>query len=312
MQASYAQLHEQPYSTCDFRILTRNGSTLWLRSWAYALAPSSSPRADAPVHIIGALRDVTQEHLTLRDPALVQRMHAIAWQINDGILLLDAQGTIIHAVLDEISIRDLEALHLDAYHITELIYPDDYNLALSHLTQLLAEPSQRVRLVLRVVSTQQAYRWIEVTAVNRLNDALLHAIVVSYRDISVQKRQEELVWKLAYTDDLTGLANRHQIYQMGNFQLAEYVASGRYLALLYLDLDRFKIVNDTMGHDAGDDLLIQVAERLRQCVAEPSLLARVGGDEFAVLIPDADVTMPSKSPARWSVGSTSPFSCAGS
>ncbi len=290
VQASYAQLREQPQSTCDFRVVTRNGSIVWLRSWAYALPPSAPSPAASSLHMIGALRDVTQEHLSHLDPALVQRMHAIAWQASDGILLLDAQGTIIHAVLDEISLRDLDTLHLQAYHIIELIYPDDYHLALSHLANLLANPTQRVRFILRVISAQQAYRWVEVTAVNYLNDALLHGIVVSYRDISVQKRQEELVWKLAYTDDLTGLANRRQIYQMGNFQLAEYAASGRYLALLYLDLDRFKIVNDTMGHDAGDDLLIQVAERLRQCVAEPSLLARVGGDEFAVLIPDADVT----------------------
>ncbi|NJL05293.1 MAG: EAL domain-containing protein [Chloroflexaceae bacterium] len=290
VQASYTQLREQPHSTCDFRIVTRNGSIVWLRSWAYALPPSAPAIADSPLQIIGALRDVTCEHLPEPDPALLQRMHAVAWQINDGILLLDAQGTIKHAVLDDTSLHDLEQLQLHTYHMTEIIYPEDYNLALSHLAALLAEPTQRVRLVLRVVSPQQAYRWIEVTAVNCIGDALLNGIVVSYRDISGQKRQEELVWKLAYTDDLTGLANRRQIYQMGNFQLAEYAASGRYLALLYLDLDRFKIVNDTMGHDAGDDLLIQVAERLHQCVAEPSLLARVGGDEFAVLIPDADVT----------------------
>ena len=290
VQASYAQLREQPHSTCDFRILTRNGSIVWLRSWAYALPPSAPSIADSPLHIIGALRDVTQEHLKHLNSVLIQRMHAIAWQINDGFLLLDAQGTILHAVWDDIFLCDLDTLHLRAHHIIEIIYPDDYPLALSHLTDLLAAPTQRGHLVLRVVSSQQAYRWVEVTAVNCLNDALLQGIVVSYRDISVQKRQEQLVWKLAYTDDLTGLANRRQIYQMGNFQLAEYAASGRYLALLYLDLDRFKIVNDTMGHDAGDDLLIQVAERLRQCVAEPSLLARVGGDEFAVLIPDADVT----------------------
>ncbi|WP_234026845.1 EAL domain-containing protein [Erythrobacter sp. HKB08] len=94
--------------------------------------------------------------------------------------------------------------------------------------------------------------------------------------------------RLAEFDSLTGLANRHTINKQLDGTLAAYKSSGRSCALLMLDLDKFKRVNDTLGHQAGDELLQQVAERLTNIVGKQGTVARLGGDEFQVMVPDQD------------------------
>ncbi len=273
---------------CTFtcRIITHNGAVLWFHYHASALPPTNGQPARS---LLIAARDITSAMQPQPDEAGLQRMHAVAWHSSDGLILTDAQGTIIHAILDQPDFGQPETTSLINRHITEILHPDDYSLLLSHLATLLSNPQHRMRTILRFLNNAQSYRWIEATASNYLDDGLINAIVISYRDVSAQKRQEDLIWQLAYTDDLTGLANRRQMYHIGNQLLSEYAQGGRHLALLYLDLDRFKVVNDSLGHDAGDDLLVQVAERLAACVDEPSLLGRIGGDEFAVLVPDANI-----------------------
>ncbi|MCW1381563.1 EAL domain-containing protein [Novosphingobium sp. KCTC 2891] len=108
------------------------------------------------------------------------------------------------------------------------------------------------------------------------------------RDVTTEyvRRIEDA--RLAEFDTLTGLGNRHRLNRRLDQVLAAYRASGRACALLMLDLDRFKHVNDTLGHQAGDELLRQVAQRLRKVIGERGEIGRLGGDEFQVIIPDLD------------------------
>jgi diguanylate cyclase (GGDEF)-like protein/PAS domain S-box-containing protein len=99
-------------------------------------------------------------------------------------------------------------------------------------------------------------------------------------DVSAKVEAERSLWQLAHTDSLTGLANRFTLRDA----LAEVLRQERGAALLMLDLDHFKTVNDTLGHSVGDELLQAVAQRLRACVRPGDLVARLGGDEFAVLL----------------------------
>jgi diguanylate cyclase (GGDEF)-like protein/PAS domain S-box-containing protein len=107
----------------------------------------------------------------------------------------------------------------------------------------------------------------------------------AYLDITERKRAEEQIKSLAYHDALTGLPNRRLFQDRLSVAVAQAHRSGQRLAVLYLDLDRFKPVNDSFGHSAGDRLIQDVAERLRTCLREGDTVARLGGDEFTLLLP---------------------------
>ena len=104
-------------------------------------------------------------------------------------------------------------------------------------------------------------------------------------DITERKRAEEQIKSLAYHDSLTGLPNRRLFQDRLSMAVAQAHRNSQHLAVLFLDLDRFKSVNDSLGHAAGDRLIQHVAERLRTCLREGDTVARLGGDEFTLLLP---------------------------
>jgi diguanylate cyclase (GGDEF)-like protein/PAS domain S-box-containing protein len=114
----------------------------------------------------------------------------------------------------------------------------------------------------------------------------LKQIVVSFDDISARKKAEEEVHHMAFFDLLTNLPNRRLLMDRLHAALAISARNRLYGAVLFIDLDRFKAINDVGGHDAGDLLLVAVAERLRDCVRDEDTVARLGGDEFVVLLPE--------------------------
>ena len=110
--------------------------------------------------------------------------------------------------------------------------------------------------------------------------------VLVFHDITERMQLEEHLTKMAKYDNLTGLANRTLFMEFLNASLARSERRTRSTAVMFLDLDHFKQINDTLGHDVGDDLLTSVAERLRECVREGDMIARLGGDEFAIVLDD--------------------------
>lgn len=111
-------------------------------------------------------------------------------------------------------------------------------------------------------------------------------IVFNIEDISERVETQAKMEKLAFYDPLTGLENRRLLKDRLDQGLKRVRRSKKWLALLFLDLDQFKRINDTLGHDAGDDLLCIVAQRLRACVREEDIVSRLGGDEFTILLVD--------------------------
>jgi diguanylate cyclase (GGDEF)-like protein/PAS domain S-box-containing protein len=129
--------------------------------------------------------------------------------------------------------------------------------------------------------------YAEWLTINALRDAggEVQRYIAMFSDITEKKRTAELVWRQANYDTLTGLPNRNLFYDRLNQEVKKVQRSGQLLALLYIDLDRFKEVNDAYGHDAGDNLLKEAAGRIAACVREVDTVARLSGDEFAVVLP---------------------------
>ncbi len=127
--------------------------------------------------------------------------------------------------------------------------------------------------------------YLIITAVKGV-DGIVTNYVGTLTDITLRKAAEEEIQRLAFFDPLTGLPNRRLLLDRLSQALASSARSGREGALLFIDLDHFKTLNDTLGHDVGDMLLQQVAERLTACVREGDTVARLGGDEFVVMLED--------------------------
>ncbi|MEJ7785909.1 MAG: diguanylate cyclase [Solirubrobacteraceae bacterium] len=113
-------------------------------------------------------------------------------------------------------------------------------------------------------------------------------LLSSGKDVTEQRRAQEQIVQMAYHDSLTGLPNRAMLRDHLDLAMARAVRHGHSVALLYIDLDDFKLVNDGLGHAAGDDLLVLMSDRLRDRLREEDLVAREGGDEFLVLLADLD------------------------
>jgi len=129
--------------------------------------------------------------------------------------------------------------------------------------------------------------WVSITAVRNDEGAVTH-YVASHTDITLRKAAEEEINLLAYYDPLTGLPNRRLLHDRLHQAMIRAKRSNGRLALMFLDLDEFKPVNDAFGHQSGDALLTSIAQRLQACVRESDTVARLGGDEFVVLLADIE------------------------
>ena len=114
-------------------------------------------------------------------------------------------------------------------------------------------------------------------------------LIADIRDISERKQYEQRLAQMAHTDALTGLANRKMFFDLAEHALSKANRQQSQCAIMFVDLDEFKQINDSYGHDAGDEVLKEVAIRLKNCVRSSDIVGRIGGDEFVVLIDDVKI-----------------------
>jgi diguanylate cyclase (GGDEF)-like protein/PAS domain S-box-containing protein len=165
-----------------------------------------------------------------------------------------------------------------------LIYPDDQAKVGEAMARVLEKDAAGASIEFRLCAGDGALRWVENRYVPvRDKDGRLIEVEGIIIDITERKAAEEKIALLARTDGLTGLANRATFTERLGQVYAAAQRGAPPFAILYLDLDKFKPVNDTYGHAAGDLLLQQVAQRLKNCTRDSDVIARLGGDEFAIL-----------------------------
>src|SRR4051794_5905007 len=208
------------------------------------------------------------------------RFQALFQHAPDLVTVLNEQGRIAYSSPSAAAVLGFEPGRLTGTTVFEIVHPDDRPYMLHHFSNLVSERDAVVRLQCRVRPAHGEYRWFEFTASNQMHNPALNGVVINARDVSDNRAFQEQLAHEASHDALTGLPNRRRMQDALDASLRDDA-----VAVLFVDLDGFKPVNDAHGHEAGDELLRQVAQRLTSCVRENDVLARVGGDEFVVLMP---------------------------
>ena len=170
--------------------------------------------------------------------------------------------------------------------LIDLVHADDAAQATRFLEQAALSNGRASSLSTRLRAADGEYRAVELIAHNHIGDPLIDGILLNLRDVSERVALEEQLRHQAFHDDLTGLANRALFEDRLTLALARARRQKGELAVIFVDLDDFKTVNDSLGHAVGDELLRETAQRLATCLRAQDTAARLGGDEFAVLLED--------------------------
>lgn len=256
--------------------------------YVYQRAEIAFAADGSPLRAVGTLQDVTMAVLQeLAFQESEERFRTIVdftydweyWQGNDQeILYISPSCQRITGYSQFDFIREPALL-------VDIIHPDDKDRLNRHLAEVAASPGEH-QVDFRIVTKDNRVRWIAHGCRAVVKDGRPKGRRVSNRDITDLKEAEQLAQKLAYFDVLTGLPNRRMLTDRLGQALAAARREQRSLALMYVDLDRFKFINDRFGHDVGDRLLVEVAARIADCVRAGDTVARTGGDEFIVLLPE--------------------------
>src|SRR5919107_195085 len=217
-----------------------------------------------------------------RMPPEHERLHALVEHSTELILIVAESGRIEDATGAVKGVLGAEPKDCTGRALVDLMHPHDCVLLNGLMTGALAGgPGATERVGWRMRHAEERWVDVEAQATNLLHDDRVGGLLISCRDISASKAFEEQLRHRAFHDPLTQLANRALLLDRIEQAMAR---ERRTIALLFVDLDDFKVVNDTLGHAAGDALLTAVAARLRGCLRSADTAARLGGDEFALLL----------------------------
>jgi len=214
------------------------------------------------------------------------RMRVLLANLSDAVMIMEphderrlsyvspALGTLLGAPLEQFSW---------AAQLTERLHPDDVARS-TRMMRAVERATVPQHWQVRLAHPDGRWRTIEVTATNLVSDPAIAGLVLVLHDVTERERLQQELRFLAGHDSLTGLGNRRFLNEQIAAVLARADRRGERSALILLDLDGFKAVNDTLGHTAGDELLILATQRLLTCTRAGDLICRLGGDEFAVLL----------------------------
>ncbi len=268
---------EQPFYTTEFRMRCKDGSWKWILSRGMLI------RRDAdgnPLRMIGTNTDITERKQS--EEAL--RIAATTFETHEAILIADVHANIIRV--------NRAFSEITGYSAEEVLGKNprimssgrhDRSFYIEMWQRLLHTGNWAGEVFDRRKNGEIYPKWMTITAVKNDQQETTHYVAI-FSDITARKRIEEEIHNLAFYDALTKLPNRRLFFDRFRTALVASARRDDYGAVLFVDLDRFKALNDTLGHEYGDLMLVEVGARIKSCVREMDTVARFGGDEFVVLI----------------------------
>jgi diguanylate cyclase (GGDEF)-like protein/PAS domain S-box-containing protein len=268
------------------RYVRKNGAVVWV-----ALSSTLTRNADGtPQHFVAQIEDVTDRVVAQRSLEEAEERFRRAFEdapIGMAIVALDGRWLRVNQSLCDLTgYPERDLLKMTFWEIT---HPDDLDQNRDDIEDLIAGRSRFMRTEKRYIRPNGRTVWVHVSSslVEDADGNPVH-LVSQIEDVTDRKRAETKLRDLAEHDSLTGLLNRRRFDEELDEALVRLRRRRGAAALLLLDLDHFKLVNDTHGHKTGDDVLVAVASVLRKRLRAADVIGRIGGDEFAVLLDSAD------------------------
>jgi diguanylate cyclase (GGDEF)-like protein/PAS domain S-box-containing protein len=233
-------------------------------------------------NMVAAARKLDHSADELR--ASEQRFRTLVQRSFDAITVVDRHSRITYAspVIEEL--LGYKPSDLVGTTRQTLVHPDDLAVATEALASAYGRPGATVCIEYRLRHQNGAYRWFEFHIRNLVDDPAIGGIVVNQRDVTERRMWERRLAHDASHDALTGLPNRAAFLEELGRACRESVTTHAAFGVLFLDLDGFKAVNDTLGHAVGDGVLCALASRLATAMPDASCIARFAGDEFTILL----------------------------
>ncbi|BCJ88612.1 sensor domain-containing diguanylate cyclase [Effusibacillus dendaii] len=266
-----------------FHYQCKDGSTIPVEATAIPVLTDEN-KVENVVVVARDIRDRIATRQALQESEKQYRL--IAEYSADVIRVVTVDGAITYASPAHHSVLGFEPETFIGKSIYYMIHPEDFHIVKSRFEELFSE-RQPVSYEVRRKHSNGSYIWLEtyVTPVFDEQGNIFEVVGVS-RDVSQRKHAEERLLHLAYHDALTDLPNRRLFKDRVDQAIKNAKRNRLSLAVFYLDCDKFKSINDTFGHDVGDQIIMGFAERIRACVREQDTVGRIGGDEFVVLLPN--------------------------
>ena len=215
-----------------------------------------------------------------------ERFRSLVQNASDLITVIDADTTIRYQSPSIEHMLGHDASTMVGLRLTDLIHIDDVARTLAVLQNTMRDATARTSADMRVRDRNGGWRHVEFIGTDQRHNPAIGGLVLNIRDVTDRKALEQQLRHQATHDPLTKLANRTRFSDRLQQALSRSDRLGHRIGILFMDLDNFKGVNDSLGHSAGDRLLTEVAERVERCLRPGDTVARLGGDEFAILLDD--------------------------
>jgi diguanylate cyclase (GGDEF)-like protein/PAS domain S-box-containing protein len=267
-----------PAYEVEVRVHCKDGSWKWILTRGMVVAREADGR---PRRMIGTNTDISEIKRKEEDLKIAGLVYQA---IGEAILVADRDQTIIAVNPSFTAMTGYGEADLIGRPVFELAVHDNDHFVCNMLQMLAKTGRWQGEMRMRDRSGAVQTRWLMLNTIYDADGTVLRRVCL-FSQVTDQKRAEATIWRQANFDPLTALPNRRLFHDRLASELARAAHTQSGVALLFIDLDQFKEVNDTLGHQAGDRLLERAARRIERCVPQGAAVARLGGDEFTVILP---------------------------